>query len=310
MFTFLLFFFSLINVSFAERCSLFEECGGSGQGPTTALPSPGNAANLNPSSLAHVNSLIKAEILYRSNNKVQVNLLSGSNDVGGGLIGPEAENAFFGNRSIEMDQDTTNRSNDNKNYESKKIHFATGFSLINSENFGIDMGANIRRNPDVKKVNLGAGSSMRIMSLNLGFQAYYDDVSIDFKNYVNPNTNNLYRIDYGTQSYQETFLVKIFSADLRIGDFAFDATFLYTNYALYKSTTSITIISSSLNMDNLLFNFAYRKENSENSKSSKGRSKKKLLTALQYYWSNNVSTGVIYNNFLQNDITAQLIISF
>ncbi len=308
----LIFLYSLFNIDIAQgqSCdSIFENCGRSAQTTAKSLPSLGSAANFNPSNLAHINGL-QAEILYRSNNKIQFNLLTGSSEVGAGLISPQAENAFFGNRSIELDQDATRRITEDKSYESKKLQFATGFALINTENFGLDLGASIRRNPDVKNFNLGAGTSIRMLFFNLGFHAYYDDVSLDFKNYINPVTNNSYSFDYNSPTYQEKFLVKTFSAGFSIDDFSFDAALINTHYDFYNSDTAIMILSSSLHLDNFLLNIAYRSEDSDNLKTTEGRSKTDTFGSLQYSWGSNIKLGVIYNNYLQKDITAQLIISF
>lgn len=310
MLTLFLYLYSLINSAMSAECaSIFQDCGRSSQESMTSLPNLGSAANLNPSNLAHVGGL-KAEILYRSHNKVQFNLLTGSHEVGAGVISPQAENAFFGNRTIELDDDAKSRISEDKNYDSKKVQFATGFTIFNTEEFGLDLGASIRRSNDIKDINLGAGCSLRVGHFNLGFSAYYDDVMLDFQNYINPNTNNLYQADYSSRTYKEKFLVKTFSSGLNFEDFSIDASFIKTEYDFYKKPTSISIISSSLYSGNLLTTIGYRHENSDNLKQTKGRTKDYLFALLQYAWGHTIQTGLIYNNFLQNDITAQLILSF
>ncbi len=303
----ILLFNLLVSVAHAQDCSIFEICGRASQTVMKSLPSLGSAADFNPSNLAHVNGL-KAEILYRSHNKVQYNILTGSADVGAGLISPLAENAFFGNRSIELDQEALIRNNAEKNYESKKLQFATGFSLVNSDSLGFDLGASLRRHADLKKINLGVGTSLRLHYLNFGFQAYYDDASLDFKNYINPRTNNSYNFDYGSQLYQEKFLVKTFSAGLSIGNFSFDTALINTKYNFYQSATSILFVSSSYYLDEFLVNVAYRQEKSDNLSVRDGRSKKDQFVALQYSWRGSILIGIVYNNFLQKDLTVQLII--
>ncbi|MBY0414118.1 MAG: hypothetical protein K2Q18_08125 [Bdellovibrionales bacterium] len=301
-----------IPPAFSEQgyCSMFRECDNAIQSTSKSLPSSSSAINFNPSNISKINGF-GAEILYQPNNPVGFNLLTGNGTFGGAIISPAAENSFFGNRPIEIDDIYANRRKDKKRYRTNKISIAIGASLINEEAFGFDIGLSLRRNPDIKKINPGLGFSTHIFFLNIGANFYRDDTKFDLGQYKNAETGVLYSTQLNASTYQETFLVKTFSAGLNFGALTLDASLMKTKYDFYPNETSIFIYSSSYNYEDFLFNIGYRTEISDNKKFNNGnlykdREKKDSYGGIKYIWNSHFTTGISYNNFLIHDFSMTL----
>lgn len=249
--------------------------------------------------------------MYQPNNPLGFSVVTGNGKVGGALITPNAENSFFGNRAIEIDEVYAMRRIDKKRYKTKKINLALGAKIIKAKNYAFDLGISLKRNPDVKKINPGVGFSARLWFLNFGAYVYKDDTKIALENYFDPQTQMPYYTRFSNSIYTETFTTMTFSVGTQIGNLSLDAGMIKTKYKFYANETSITIFSSAYNYNKFLFNLAYRKELSDNLKETNGiltmeREKTDYYGGVQYLWNKHVSTGLAYNNFLVHDISFTL----
>lgn len=295
-----------------DVCTYFKNCGNASQSSTSkSQPSSSIAANFNPSNISNIKGL-GVETLYQPNNPVGFNVVTGNGKVGGALITPSAENSFFGNRAIEIDEVYAERRRLKKRYRTNKINVAVGAKLFKGKNHALDLGFSIKRNSDVKRFNPGVGLSAKLWFLTFGAYVYKDDTKIELGDYMDPYTFMYYQTKFGgNPTYTETFTARTFSVGTQIGSLSLDAGFINTKYKFYLNETSIAVYSSAYNYKKFLFNLAYRKESSDNLKETDGvltfeRDKKFIYGGVQYLWNKNVSTGIAYNNFLVNDISLTL----
>lgn len=316
MFNIIFIFFSTIFQSSAQQndnCKYFKLCGNALQSSTSkSLPSTSSSTNFNPSNISNIKGF-GVETIFQPNNSLGFNLITGNGKVGGALITPTAEGSFFGNRPIELDYVYGQRRIEKKRYKSKKIHMALGTKLISKKEFALDLGVSLKRNPEIKKINPGVGLSARLWILNLGAYIYKDDTKLEFKDYVDPMTQIQYSNIYLANSYTETFTVKTLSAGTQFKNLALDVGQIKTKYDFYAHETSIIIYSAAYNYNKFLFNFAKRKESSDNMKENNGiltydRNKVDYYGGVQYLWNRHITTGIAYNNFLVKDISLSLTI--
>lgn len=304
-------FASLISSSSAEDwCNYFKYCGGASQSAQRSLPSTTTSSSFNPSNIARVKGL-GLETLYQPNNPLGFTLVTGTGKVGAAMISASAENSFFGNRAVEIDEVYLQRRIDKKRYDSKKISLAVGARVVNKKNFTFDAGVSLKRHPEIKKINPGFGFSGSISILNYGVSIYKDDVKLDFKQYLHPEIGIPYEYYYGSPTYQETFTVRSFSLGTKIKDLSLDVGFIRTKYDFYTEDTNIVIYSAAYNYSRMLFNLAYRHEQSPNLKEyHKGlvvdRNKRDVYAGVQYIFNEHVTFGVAYNNFLVKDFSTTL----
>lgn len=309
----ILIFFSFIFQASAQddQCSYFKYCGNASQSSTSkSQPSASSSANFNPSNISNIKGL-GVETMYQPNNPLGFNVVTGNGKIGGALITPTAENSFFGNRSIEIDEVYAIRRSEKKRYRTKKINIALGARILKRKNYAFDLGVSLKRNPDVKKINPGLGFSARLWFLNFGAYIYRDDTKIALGNYFDPYSQMLYSTRFSASTYTETFTTMTLSVGTQIGNLALDAGTIRTKYKFYTNETAIIIYSTAYNYKNVLFNLAYRKEISDNLKEKNGyltmdREKVDYYGGAQYLWNKNVSTGIAYNQFLVNDISFTL----
>lgn len=249
--------------------------------------------------------------MYHPNNPLGFNVVTGNGKVGGALITPTAENSFFGNRAIEIDDVYAMRRIEKKRYRTKKINIALGAKVLKSKNYAFDLGVSLKRNPAVKKINPGLGFSARLWFLNFGAYIYKDDTKISLENYYDPYNQMPYYARFADLNYTETFTTMTFSVGTQIGNLSLDAGIIRSKYKFYLNETVIAIYSSAYNYKKFLFNLAYRKELSDNLKEKDGyltmeREKVDYYGGVQYLWNKHVSTGIAYNQFLVNDISFTL----
>jgi hypothetical protein len=278
-----------------------------------SAPSTSSAANLNPGNIARVRGF-GIETIYQPGNSPYFDLVTGDGKIGA-LVSPSLENSFFGNRSVELDSDYLARRLDNKQYPNKKLNFGVGSVLINKEKYALDLGISVKRNPDIKKINLGAGLSARLMNLTFGVYSYKDDVKLTFGNKLDPANGVPYFFLMGAPTYQESFTVNTYTAGFHFDAFAMDIGSITTQYKFYPDPTKIMIYSASYTHKNFLFNFAHRIENSDNPDFSKNmliyqRKKVQNYFGVQYLANKHIVIGGAYNYFLLNELSANLTIFF
>ena len=300
----------------ADLCRYFKYCGGSssssGRG-SKSIPSSAGSGNLNPGNVSNVKG-VGIEAIYQSNNPLSFNLVTGNGKIGA-LVSPTLENSFFGNRSIEIDDLFFLRKINQIQYQNKKLNFALGAKLIDHPNTELSLGLSLKRNPDIKKINPGVGLSARLFFLNFGAYIYQDDVKINLGNYINPYTNILYSSTYGSSSYQETFSVRTFTVGTRINNLTLDYGLIRTRYKFYSEETLVSLYSSSYSYKKFLFNLAIRSEESPNLDCFEKsliikRKKSNIYYGVEYLLNNYFSTGLQYNYFLLDELSAKLTLFF
>jgi hypothetical protein len=202
-----------------------------------------------------------------------------------------------------------------KQYENKKINLAIGLSLINKENIQLDIGISAKRNPDIKKINLGTGISAKFFFLNFGAYLYKDDQKVDISNQTNPFTATPYSTIYNSNTYQENFSVMTFTAGTKIGNLSLDTGIIRTKYKFYPDPTVITLYSASYAWKKFLFNAAQRKESSSNGAFANNaiilvKEKKEIYYGVQFLLNKHMLLGVAYNNFLLHELSGTLTLFF
>lgn len=208
-----------------------------------SLPSPTTAAILNPSTVSFDRGL-GLETIYQSGNPVVFNLASGTGRLGGALISTSLENSFFGNRVYETLEDFFERSQEKKQYKTKKLNLALGAKLYRKKYFSLDAGVILKRHHEIKRINPGAGVSARLGPLNFGASVYQDDFMI-------PLTG---------EDYTERFNVTTYSVGTKFKNFSIDAGVIKSSYKYNDSDTEIHLYSGSYVYRNFMFNLAFRNE--------------------------------------------------
>jgi hypothetical protein len=276
------------------------------------MPSSSASANFNPTSLSAVKGF-GVESLFQAHNPTAFSVVSGTGKIGGALISPTLENSFFGNRSLEIDDDFLDRRRSKMRYKNKKLNIAFGGKLINRKNFSLDVGISMKRNPAIKKINPGVGLSARFWIFNIGAYIYQDDVKIDLDQYINPYLSTPYSTIYGSSTYQEKFTVKTFSVGTKIKFLSLDAGIIRTKYNFYPIESKVQIYSSGIQLKKTLLNLAYRREETPNmeveGENLYFRTKKNdMYYGMQYSINKNIYLGVGYNTFLLDEYSATLTI--
>lgn len=318
MINILLFILTTLNLSWAQQddhCSYFKYCGSnsSSQSSSKSHPSTSIASAFNPSNISKFKG-IGLETLVQPNNSLGFNLASGTGKFGGALISPTLENGFFGNRSIELEQDFLQRRIDKKRYKSKKLSVALGINIVRQKKFTFDLGVSLKRHSIIKKINPGIGISSTIGFLNLGYSYYKDDSHLELGNSINPRTNVEYAAELGGPIYREAFSVQTFSIGTRVGNLSLDYGRISTEYKFYqKYPTGINIYSAAYNYGNFLFNIGYRQENSPNMKEENQMlvmraTETDFYFGTQYLFSKYLVLGIGYNTYLLNEISGTVTI--
>lgn len=254
------------------------------------------------------------ESTYQAHNHLLFNLVTGNGKLGA-LVSPNQENSFFGNRSIEIDDLYLIRRSNKVQYNNKKLNFALGYNLREKNNFSLDIGLSIKRNPEIKQLNLGIGLSGKFSIFNFGIYTYSDDTRFSLGNYSNPYTGIAYSTYYNSSVYQENFTVATYTCGLNIRNFSFDFGVIKTNYAFYTESTQVNLYSASYNYKKFLFNIARRMEHSPNQEFADGalrvnRSKIEDYYGIQYLANKHLLLGGAYNQFLLHEFSGTLTLFF
>lgn len=303
-----------INITLADdNCLFFKFCGGGSSLEAKSIPSSATAGSLNPGNLSNVKGF-GVETLYQSGNPINFSFVSGNGKIGA-LVSPTLENSFFGNRSIEIDDLNYNRQIAKKQFKNSKLSFAVGAKIIDNKFLGINLGLSLKRNPDIKNINPGIGLSGRISFFHFGVYYYQDDVKIELGNYINPYSNLLYSSIYNNSTYQEKFSVETYTVGTSINNFSFDLGIMNTKYKFYTDSTKIYLYSMAYSYKKLIFNYALRKEYSQNlafinNTMTIMRKKDQAYLGVQYLMSQHISLGLQINNFLLNEGSGTLTIYF
>ena len=316
----LLFFVSFSSYGAADLCEILniKNCPGvskqSRRSSAQSLPTIGTAVQFNPANVSHDRGL-GVETIYQPSQSPSFSFVTGTGKTGAALVSSKLENGFFGNRVIELEQDYLVRRSEKEQYKSDKYSLALGAGLFKNKDFSLDAGLMFKYNNDIKRVNPGAGLSMRIGILSLGASIYQDDVKLKFGNQVNPQTNVPYSIEFNSDSYEEKFEVKNLFAGLRLKNVFLDAGVIKTHYKFYGEDSNINIYSASYIWHKFLFNVAMRKEDSPAPKyKSDGVSYERVMrdyyAGVQYSFNQNFILGTHYNYYLLDEFSFSATIFF
>lgn len=291
-----------------DECTYFKFCGASS---TRKSVNTSTSSIINPSNLAKVKG-IGLESLFQENNEVAFSVVSGNGKMGAALIAPSLENSFFGNRSLELDEDYLHRYRNQKRYENKKINLAFGINLIEKNNFSLSLGLSARRNPDIKKINPGFGITSQFWIFNFGFYTYKDDVKINLTNRYEPYSAIYYPTRFNSETYQESFQVNTATFGFNIKNFNFDVGLINTKYAFYyDAPTEIVIYTAGYKLNKLFLHAGIRQERSpnlaiENDQLVLKRDKEYNYLGLQYMLNKHIVLGIGHNTFLLDEYSATI----
>jgi hypothetical protein len=309
--TLLIVFLSGISSVFAadDSCTYFKHCGGVSES-NKSIPSTSASAGLNPGNLSAVKGF-GVETILQADNQASFSIVSGTGKLGGGLISPTVENSFFGNRSLEIDEDFRERRIEKKRYKNKKLNLGIGANLYDKRGYGFDLGVSAKRNPALKKFNPGVGFNIRFPILSIGAFIYKDDVQVNLGNYYSPYEGVPYFILHGKNTYDETFTVRTLTIGTKIKKLSLDFGSINTRYKFYPFDTNIQIFSTSYNINKFLINVAYRRESSPNLEEKDGElfmkeKKSDMYYGVQYSFNRHFLVGVGYNTFLLDELSATL----
>lgn len=288
-------------------CTYFKYCGSS-SGTSSAKkssPSVSSSSRSNPSVIAKIKGL-GLETLYQVNNPIEFSIVSGNGRFGTMVSSTSGENSFFGNRTPELEDDYLKRVQGEKRYKNNKLQFGTGLSLIDQKYFELILGGSTIYNKDVKKFNLGYSASLRLFIFTVSAYVYKDDFKFNFINHYCYTCGTDYLSYYGISNYTESYDVKAFTVGTKLWNLSIDYALLQTKFKFYTNPTDIMIISSALNFKQFLFNFAMRKELSDNPVVLDNRIaavplKEDIFYGVQYLANKNLSFGFGHNNYLLDE---------
>jgi hypothetical protein len=250
-----------------------------------SLPSSGTAAQFNPSNVSHDRG-VGLETFYQPSQSPSFNFVTGTGKAGAALVSSKLENAFFGNRVPEIEEDYLERIENKEQYKSNKYTLALGVALFKRRNLGLDLGVLTKYNEKTKRMNPGGGLAMRIGPVSLGASVYKDDFFLK------------------TIDYQETFTVQNYFAGIQIKNLFLDAGVIKTHYKFYDDDSEIKLYSASYIWNKLLFNLAYRIETVYEKDESE------IYAGLQYSLNKYLILGVHYNYYLLDEMAGSLTIFF
>lgn len=306
--TFLILLIFSTNLTFAadDECSYFKFCG-SAAPAKSASSSSSRSASLNPSNIARVKGL-GIETLLQKNNDPAFTFVTGTGNVGAALVSSSGENSFFGNRSIELDEEYIVRYTEKKRYVNNKFSVALGANLYNKKNLTFDLGISLKRNKFIKKINPGVGFSLGYKNITFGAHIYKDDVRLNLFNTFDFHSGVPNEIKYNSLTYDEVYNVKTANIGIQLASLTFDVGYLSTRYNYYNSDTNIIIYSLGYNFKKIYLTAAYRTESSANRFVENNRLIEKIDKTFIHYGAQvilfkHLMLGVGYNTFMMNEIS-------
>lgn len=279
-----------------------------------SIPSSGSAAQFNPANVSHDRGF-GVETFYQPGNDVTYSLVTGTGKMGAAVMSAGNENAFFGNRILELESDFLQRHLDGTQYQSTKYGLAIGAGLFKSKNFNLDVGLLAKYNEDIKQLNPGAGISLRWGPISFGVSQYQDDVFLDYGTKINPLTGGYYVIERDALNYQENFKVQTYYGGLKIKNLFLDTGVIKTQYEYFQEEVDIKIYSAAYIWNKWLFNIAHRQETSPTYKFRNDNlefveEESDFYGGVQYSAHKFVVVGLHYNYYLLNEISGSLVIFF
>lgn len=323
-------FLILIGISSLNSCSSrpsdnicvllkLSHCEGTGgrnirRSSSQSIPSVSSASQFNPANVSQDKGF-GTEIIYHFRQNPNFNFISGTGRVGAAFLSSQLENTFFSNHVPELEDDYFARLREYHYYKSKKTTFAGSFRLIGNRNIGMDLGLITKYNPEVRKINSGAGLALRLKFLTISSAFYRDDMDLNLTNKLNYDTMNTYSNIYNKQVYQESFKVLTMSAGINLKSLFLDAGVIKTHYDFYNYDQKITLYSATYIWDRLLFNYAQRTDELprwylENNIAKKQQVKKNNFGSIQATLGKSVSVAIQYNYYLLEELSTAISVFF
>lgn len=279
-----------------------------------SFPSSSSAAAMNPSAVS-VDRGFGVEVLYQKHNPMDFNFRTGTGTVGGSIISSSRENSFFGNRTVEIDEDFRDRQNAEHRYQNQKLNLAIGARLITKGPLGLDAGISLKRHNLIKDINYGGGISGRFGPFHFGTSFYYDDFRLELGDRTNSYTQTNYSQTYGSTNYDERFVVTNYSIGTKFKALALDFGYIRSMYKFDNNDTKIYLYSAAYSFKDILLNGALRKELSQRLQYSHGnlyrqRTKTEWYGGVQAAISKRIIMGLQYNCFLLRELSLTTTIFF
>lgn len=284
-----------------------------------SLPSMATASNFNPANIV-LDKGFGIESVIQKGDSPSFNIITGTGKTGAALISPSIENSFFSNQVPELEGNLLNREQNNQRYKSGKLNFGLARNLLGKaqnmvSGLVLDGGLMLKRNPSVGKINPGLGFSGRMGPFSFGASFYYDDVMLNLENNVNPYTNQQYSQIFGSNTYQEKFLVENYSLGTKFKGFSFDLAIIKTQYDFYAQNNRVYLYSASYTQGSFMANFSSRQEFSNRLSYQGGnliekRKKEEVFYGAQYAVFKKLILGLNYNYYMLSDTTLMATIFF
>lgn len=267
-----------------------------------SMPSAGSASQFNPANVSHDRGF-GVESFIQAGNPLNYALVTGTGRTGAAMISSGNENGFFGNRIIENSDDFLERRLEQKQYKSQKYSGAFGLALLKNNTVNLDLGVSAKYNQNIKKINPGAGVSMRVGAFSAGVSNYKDDV------FLRSDSFSL------GENYQESFQIQTFFVGVKIKNFFLDAGTMSTKFDGFDETFHIRIYSSAFIYKKFLFNMALRQEESgvpkfENNELVFRRKENAFYYGVQYAAHKLLVLGLHYNYHLLDELSGSVAIFF
>ena len=241
--------------------------------------------------------------------------MTGTGRSGAGLVSTKVENAFFGNRIPELDENFLIRSEKKRQYDSKKYALALSVALFKNKNFSLDLGVIGKYHTEIKRLNPGGGLSARAGIFSLAAASYQDDFFYEFKSLIDQTTGLPYATGFNRLSYQERFQVQTLSAGIKLWDLYLDYGQIKTHYEFYDDDSLVKIMSASFIWNKFLFTYAMRDEDTPGLKYVNGQLKaqdnlKTSYAGIQYSLAKFFVIGVHHNYYLLNEYSLSTALFF
>lgn len=279
-----------------------------------SAPSTATATQFNPANVSHDRGL-GLETMYQPGQAPVFSFVTGTGKTGAALVTSKIENAFFGNRGIELNDDYLKRMKKQAQYQGNKQTLAIGAAIFKNRKFGLDLGLMGKYNNDLKRLNPGVGISGRFYMFSFGASSYRDDVRLEFTDQVEPYSGIPYTLLTGRTRYDERYSVNSVFGGVRVQNLFADVALTQTHYSFYPADQTIKIYSFAYIYHRLLFNVALRHENSpmwkyQDKRLVDERIKNETYAGLQYSIGKYLILGLHHNYFLLRELSLSATVFF
>lgn len=235
-------------------------------------------------------------------------IVTGTGRIGAAISPSSYEDSFFGNMSYESSSNYLQRKLDGKKYKSNKMSFGSSFKLFDNKKkkmktLRANLGVIAKYNKDSKIFNYGAGASLEISLLSLGYTRYKDDYFIK----ADPLTL--------TPDQSQRYVVDTFTFGIKLPHLVADYTYLVNKFDFYGSEfkDKITLITATLFYKKFMFTYGHRKEESfrprvnfDTKSLEYIEDKYDVFLGVQYSLNRHFILGAYYNYYLNYGYTIGL----